>query len=304
MKLFSAPMQGHTDAAFRHFHASFYGEADAYFTPFVRIERGDFRQRDLRDLRSDLNENHYLIPQIIFNSVEEFDRLVQVIVESGHRSIDLNIGCPFPMQTNHGRGASVIANVELFNAISARIKENPDLSFSLKMRPGLKNNDEWGKIIDTINDTPLAHVTFHPRVATQKYAGDIDFAAFEDFLKVCAHPVVYNGDITTPAQITELMDKYPSLIGIMVGRGLLARPSLFNESLSSEWQRDKRLDTMLRFHNALKDHYAQRLCGESQLIEKMKTFWEFAEPEIGRKIWKAIKKATSMAKYDSAVSMI
>lgn len=304
MKLYAAPMQGHTDAPFRHFHASIYGEADAYFTPFVRIERGDFRQRDIRDLKSELNENHFLIPQIIFNSVEEFDRLVGAVIDTGHRSVDLNIGCPFPMQTNHGRGADVIRNQALFKAICTKIKSTDDISFSLKMRPGLKERDEWKGIISEINDTPFSHVTFHPRVATQKYSGEIDFESFDDFSKVCIHPIIFNGDITTPEQITELKSKYPSLAGIMVGRGLLARPSLFAEIKSYEWNKDKRIDMMLKFHDILKDWYSQRLCGDAQLLAKMKAFWEFAEPEIGRKLWKAIKKATTIAKYTSAVSAI
>ncbi len=37
--LMAAPIQGHTDAAYRAFHAQVYGDADAYFTPFIRAEK-------------------------------------------------------------------------------------------------------------------------------------------------------------------------------------------------------------------------------------------------------------------------
>ncbi|MDE7179812.1 MAG: tRNA-dihydrouridine synthase family protein, partial [Muribaculaceae bacterium] len=71
-----------------------------------------------------------------------------------------------------------------------------------------------------------------------------------------------------------------------------------------EWTRDKRLEKMLDFHRVLLRHYTETLCGESQVVSKIKPFWEYAEEEIGRKAWKAIKKASNIAKYHSAVAMI
>ena len=47
-KIMIAPVQGHTDAAWRHFHHEVYGGENLYFTPFIRCERGDFRQHDLK----------------------------------------------------------------------------------------------------------------------------------------------------------------------------------------------------------------------------------------------------------------
>ena len=41
-------MQGFTEAPFRHFHAGVYGAADCYFSPFLRVDHGAVRGRDLR----------------------------------------------------------------------------------------------------------------------------------------------------------------------------------------------------------------------------------------------------------------
>ena len=48
MKLYAAPLQGFTEAPWRNFHEEVFGGIDAYYTPFVRIERGGFRNRDVR----------------------------------------------------------------------------------------------------------------------------------------------------------------------------------------------------------------------------------------------------------------
>jgi hypothetical protein len=61
---------------------------------------------------------------------------------------------------------------------------------------------------------------------------------------------------------------------------------------------------MLRFHRLLLNHYSETLCGDSQILSKIKPFWEYAEEEIGHSAWKAIKKAVNIAKYHSAVAKI
>ena len=91
----------------------------------------------------------------------------------------------------------------------------------------------------------------------------------------------------------------------MLGRGLLGRPSLAAEVTAGEgWTRERRIEEMLRFHDALMAYYEETLCGESQLLSKIKPFWEYAEEEIGRKAWKAIKKAATLPKYRTALALI
>ena len=44
-----APLQGYTEAAYRKAHARFFGGVETYYTPFVRVEHGEIRRKDLRD---------------------------------------------------------------------------------------------------------------------------------------------------------------------------------------------------------------------------------------------------------------
>ena len=107
-KIFAAPLQGYTEAAWRGFHARLTGCIDEYFTPFLRIEKGEMRRRDLRDLTSQLNEGAKITPQIIFGSIDEFRQLTSTLSQLGFDRIDINMGCPFPPQVHHGRGAGMI----------------------------------------------------------------------------------------------------------------------------------------------------------------------------------------------------
>ena len=305
MKFHFAPVQGHTDAPYRHFHAEEYGNDTVYYTPFIRLERGALRNKDIKDFTSGLNTTTHLVPQIIFRDNEELTGLVELIKETGAKEIDLNMGCPFPLQTGHGRGAATVANEELARCVVETINNNPDISFSVKMRLGYSDPHEWEKLIPYLNQVKLTHIAVHPRVAKQQYGGELHLDEFSKLAELSENPIVYNGEIHTPEDIDGIQSKFPDIAGIMIGRGLLARPSLVEEYLAGkELEKEERVEKMLQFHRTLLDHYSSTLCGDSQLISKIKPFWEYAEDEIGRKAWKAIKKATNIAKYHSAVASI
>ena len=40
MKLYASPLQGFTEAPWRNIHHELFGGIDAYYTPFVRVEKG------------------------------------------------------------------------------------------------------------------------------------------------------------------------------------------------------------------------------------------------------------------------
>lgn len=300
-----APVQGHTDAAWRHYHKETYGGDNVYYTPFIRLERGDFRQHDLKDYLSDLNDNHELVAQVIFRNMDELRPLVAGLVERGAMRIDLNTGCPFPLQTARGRGAAFVGNKEEYAKIPEILNQYPDVRFSIKMRLGFADPDEWREVMPIINEMNLQHLALHPRVAKQQYGGELYYDRFADFLEQSKNPVIFNGEIKTPEDIEGIKKRFPGIADVMTGRGVLCRPSLVAENVEGrEWSREERLDRMMRFHDRLLDHYSSILCGDHQVLSKIKPFWEYSEQEIGRKPWKMISKASNMAKYRSAIALI
>ena len=80
-----APLQGYTDDAFRRIHHQLAGGIHTYYTPFVRMEGGGVRSKDMRDIRPEFNEGVPVVPQIIVKSMKEFEYLVKVVEEKGYR---------------------------------------------------------------------------------------------------------------------------------------------------------------------------------------------------------------------------
>ena len=300
-----APLQGYTDDVYRRIHHELMGGIQTYYTPFLRMEGGGVRSKDMRDIRPEFNEGVPVVPQIIVKSMKEFDFLSAIVEEKGYTRVDINMGCPFPLQAKHGRGSGLLAHVDIIEEMAKAIAAKSQLKFSVKMRLGWENVNEWRPALDILNSTPLEQITLHPRIGTQQYKGSVSMEAFEEFYKLCKHPLIYNGDVTSVDDIRKLEEMYPKLAGVMIGRGLLARPSLALEYASGvELSWEKRRSLLLDFHDRMKAHYETTANSETQVHSRLRLFWEYMEEELGRKAYKKIMKAGNLKNYLSAVREI
>ena len=300
-----APLQGHTDDVYRRTHHQLIGGIARYYTPFVRVEAGDIRSKDRRDIDPKNNGDVPVVPQIIFKDLKEFLYLVHEVEALGYREIDLNMGCPFPLQAKHGRGSGLLAHTDIIEEVANTIKEHSHLTFSVKMRLGWDNAEEWKPVLKILNDTPLARITLHPRTGVQQYKGDIDRETFATFYEQCRHPLIYNGDLTRLEQLHDIEARYPRLAGLMIGRGLLARPSLAREYAEArEWSPKEHIHCLCSLHESLTEQYARIVKGDAQLHSKLRTFWEYTEPLIGRKPYKKIMKSGNLRNYMNAIEQL
>lgn len=297
-----APMQGYADGPYRRIHAKLYGGIKCYYTPFIRLEKGAPRRQDVERIKASIGDGTNLVPQIIFSDFDEFRILTEAIKAIGHQRIDLNLGCPYPMQTGKGRGSAMIVDLDTMDKVRNAITKDAETKYSVKMRLGWHDAKEWRALMPLLNDMPLKHLTVHPRIAKQMYSGELLMPEFEDFLSQSYNPVIFNGELRTIDDIYQISNTYSTLSGIMIGRGLLARPSLAIEYVTGkEWTQEKRLELLHEFHSQLFTAYKATLCGETQLLQKIKPFWDYLEPEIGHRRHKAIRKATTLSRYLDAI---
>ncbi len=221
--IFFAPLQGYTDDVYRRVHYKLIGGVKNYYTPFVRVEVGAVRSKDQRDIAPENNSGVPVVPQIIFNSRKEFEYLTDRVKSLGYKEIDLNMGCPFPLQARHGRGCGILAHPDIVSDIIEGIKEHNDTIFSVKMRLGRDNSSECDKIIELLNNVQLKHITLHPRTGIQQYKGTVDYDAFERIYTQSRNPIIYNGDIVTLEDIRRIENKYPQIkywcpINFLIGK--------------------------------------------------------------------------------------
>ena len=297
-----APLQGFTESAYRLAHSKFAPGIHTYYTPFLRLEKGEVRAKDLRDLQAE--HPYHLVPQIIVRDVEEFNTLTKIVTELGFKEIDINMGCPFPMQTKSGRGSGILPHPEKVREILDSITRlsqaaaTSDLKFSIKMRLGLTSPEECLQLLPFLNSAPLAHITLHPRVGIQQYKGALDFETFDKFYSECKLPLIFNGDIADLKQMNYIESRYPKLAGIMIGRGLLANPVLAAQYAGLPC--GTATETLLKIHADVAADYARRLQGNAQILDKIRPFWTYAD--LPKKTRKKIEKSRTFEEYLEAVN--
>lgn len=298
-----APLQGYTEAPFRNAHARYFGGIDLYYTPFVRLEKGCFRNKDIRDIDPANNQLSHLVPQLIAHDPAKGEAILSLFIEKGYREVDINLGCPFPLLAKRHNGSGILPYPEEVAALLDIVRKHPDIRFSVKMRLGWQQPDECLALLPLLNELPLTHITMHPRLGYQQYKGETNLEAFAVFYESCRHPLVYNGDIRTVEDIHRICTRFPRLSGVMIGRGLLANPALALEYKEGRTLSSREMAERLQaFHTELLRHYTTLLeGGEGQVLHKMKTFWEYLLPEEDRKLKKAIHKSTQPNRYRQAV---
>lgn len=297
-RIYLAPLQGFTDYAFRSVFSKLFGTPDASFSPFIETHKPD--SRTFRDVTPDRNTLGDLVPQILGNDAAEMIPIIKQLQEMGYNEINWNLGCPYPMVTKKQMGAGLLTSPKRIDSILATVFAETNGKFSVKMRLGLTNNDEWKALVPVLNRYPLHELIIHGRTAAQMYKGEVDIAAFTEFSKQIVHPVCYNGNIFSLEDFTRLSAELPHIERWMLGRGLLANPLLMQEIKTGVKSTSEDVRKALgNLHNHLIEINTQRLNGSSHVLNKMKPYWEYFSLSIEghEKGLKKIKKSVTLDAY-------
>ena len=225
-----APMQGLTEVMFRRvYEECFPGAIALAVSPFLSLTHGNLA--DAWDKIEDvLPENNVgsipVIPQILGKEPDEFVALGNRLYELGYSELNWNMGCPMRKVAAKHRGSGILPYPDEVRSILDNVLPQLKPRLSVKVRLGLKSTDDIFRLIPVLNDYPLASVTVHPRLGRQQYNGHPDLDTFARVLPMLKAPVVYNGDIVTGADARGIRERFPGVADLMVGRGVLYRPTL------------------------------------------------------------------------------
>lgn len=308
MKIYQAPLQGSTDFDFRITLAELIGGIDKYFIPYLSYGKGrEIKRSQLRDVFPENNTDLPVVPQVLFSDTDELIDLVSILIDYGYQEINLNLGCPYPMVTNKGRGAAWLTKPEVLEQVLNQLfSRDFKVQFTVKMRSGMDDPNEAVQVFEVLNKFPLGEVIFHPRTADQMYNGKANPQIFAEAQKVVKHPLIYNGDISSVDDLLVLKELLPAQDAWMIGRGLLSNPFLARQLKGEEFSRTEMRRTLELFHQKMFERYSMRLDGMGHILTKMTQFWEYFSESFDNphKALKLVKKSKNLQKYNAAVAEI
>jgi tRNA-dihydrouridine synthase len=268
-----------------------------------------FKRRETREY---LPYDPQLVPQILTSSAEDFIWAAKTIREVGYNEVNLNLGCPMATVVTKKKGAGMLCDVEHLKNFFDRVFEEKDMpKVSIKTRLGFSNPDEAKVLGKLYSAYPFSEVIIHARVREDYYANPTNPEAFAEMAESLSCPVCYNGDIRTVEDAIALKKRFPTIDRIMIGRGLLANPSLAGKIREYEQdcicvQEQSSTDEIRAYLNDLWDNYSGELSGERDVLFKMKELWFHMGsnyPEH-KKALETIRKCKTSEEYHRAVKEI
>ncbi len=322
MELYFAPLEGIGGYLYRNAQADHFPRADKYFSPFLSPgEKKRLTPRDLRDIAPEHNEKICLVPQVMTNRAEVFVETVLELRELGYREVNLNLGCPSRTVVSKGRGAGFLEDPEaldcFFDETFRRLGAmGEDARISAKTRIGMRDPQEFVRLLEVFEQYPISELIIHPRLQTDYYKNHPNMEAFSYALKHTKIPVAYNGDLFSVSAFLRFHADFSDVSSVMLGRGVLSDPALFGEirtalgdsAPTGKAGKEYALTNavLLAFHDRLLADYEENLSGEKVVLFKMKELWSymiFVFPDSA-KYGKAIRKAQHLSDYRKAVDRL
>ncbi len=306
MTLSLAPLHGVTNRVFRSAYFSRFAGFDEAVAPFVlavtteRAKSGHFK-----DFVPDPPVGVPVIPQLLGADSTGFLDSARVLADMGHREVNWNLGCPYPMVAKKGRGSGLLPHPDKIDRFLDAVIPSLGLELSVKLRLGREDPSEILALMPVLNRYPLARVVIHPRLGVQMYRGAVDLEGFARALALCAHPVGYNGDIETPADISRLAGRFPAVREWMIGRAAIRDPFLPARIKGLPLPADEQA-ALRAFHDDLFRAYREVLCGPAHALDKMKEIWSYlghSFPDRKREL-DSISRAKTLEAYSAAVDAL
>jgi len=294
-----APMLGLIDAPFMN-AISKIGGFDEMFAPYILADGKSLaRRRVLMQRFENIDKSVNLVPQLLSNSVEGFLHYANELYELGYQKVSWNMGCPQPFVTERNRGAGMLRDLQktasLIEAVLPKLK--PQLS--IKIRLGYSSSDEFMQALDMFNQFEINELVVHARTAIQQYSGVPDKKTFGIGAKKSRNPIVYNGDIISVSDVSDLQQF--ELKGFMVGRGAISNPFI---GLQIKGEPCTECPEKFRtFCMEIHDSYMRGKCGS---INRLKELWKFfSKAFVGEnQIFDIVKRVGDAHDLEAAVNQI
>jgi len=187
--------------------------------------------------------------------------------EHGAGLIDINMGCPVRKVVKTGAGAALLKDPARAAAIMRALDRAPAIPYTIKVRTGWERSRPTLEIfIRLAAEFGARALTCHPRTATQMFSGAADWSRLTKAARKAPDslPIIGSGDLREPAEVAAALAR-PGIAAVMLGRGTLGRPWLFQEcrqwlDQQQRWQPDAGLqqETIIRHGAWLAAEYGPR----------------------------------------------
>jgi len=223
-----APMAGVTDAPFRALCRA--QGAALTCTEMVSAKALVYHDEKTKQLLWSPPDEHPAAVQIFGHEPEVMaEAAPMALAYSGADILDINMGCPVGKVIRSGDGSALMRDPELAGRIIEAVVKAVDVPVTVKFRKGWDSGHvncvDFARMAEA---SGAAFVTIHGRTRDQMYSGAADWEVIAEAKAALSIPVIGNGDVTGGSSAIAMRD-YTGCDGIMIARGALGNPYVFQE---------------------------------------------------------------------------
>ncbi len=223
-----APLAGYTDLPFRLLCRQF--GAGYCVSEMISCHGLVYQQSNTLKMLESIPEEKPVSFQLFGSDPEVMAEAAEIIESLNPEMLDINMGCPVRKVTKRGAGAALMTDPDLAKSILAKIVSRVSLPVTVKIRSGKDcNSINAPTFAKMLEDTGASAITIHARTWSQGFAGLINKEIITQVKKAVTIPVIGNGDVLSCSDGHQMMNQ-TGCDGVMIGRGALGNPWIFQES--------------------------------------------------------------------------
>lgn len=302
MKYYLAPLEGVTNLYVRRLLDKYFTGIDKYYIPFLNPTSYSIKSKEIKEIDPQNNKvSPKVVPQIISKDSSNTIWLIKELERLGYDEVNLNFGCPSKTVTPKGKGAGMLRDLEYLDKYLNDVFSNTNIKISIKMRLGLHDTSNFFEVIKILNKYNVYELIIHPRIANDFYKGNLRLDMLDNLDKLTKIDIIYNGECNSHEDIEYIKNRFPYVKGIMMGRGFLYRPFIFNPDTSISTIRE----LVKGFYFSLeKENIEVFGWGTSKLFLKQILSYLIKSFDVDKKLLKKLFKANTEEELNSCALKI
>ncbi len=230
--LMLAPMAGFSDRAMRLICREWGAEYSV--TEMISAKAVTFGDRKTLTLAKIGEDEGPVALQLFGSEPDVMAKAVEVMSQGveGYAkpvAIDINMGCPVHKIFSNGEGSALMRSPELIEKVVRAAKGATDLPVSVKLRLGIDR--EHINAIEcalAAQSGGAAFIALHGRTKSEMYSGEADLESIKNVKRALQIPLIANGDVVDADSAVRALS-VTGADGIMIGRGAVGNPFIFEE---------------------------------------------------------------------------
>lgn len=223
-----APLAGYTDLPFRLLCREL--GAGLCFSEMISCHGLTYGQEKTLEMLATVEEERPVAFQLFGNDPDIMGEAADILSIRPIDLIDINMGCPAKKVIKKGSGAALMKDMPRAEAIIRAVVKNTHLPVTVKFRSGWNTDNILAvEFAQMAQEAGASAVTIHGRTWSQAFGGKADWSIISQVKQSVSIPVIGNGDILCYQDGQHMMQE-TGCDGVMIGRGALGNPWVFQES--------------------------------------------------------------------------